>query len=100
MLSSPLVQFIYRTNLVSLSTAELIAQRFSEKHLTKNELLLKAGQIADTYLFLESGYLRAFAEDTSGNEVTTAFYVPGQLVFEVASFFDRSRTAENVQALR
>src|ERR1700761_933934 len=99
MAPSSLIQFIYRTNLVSMTTAELIAQRFTEKHLAKNEYLLKAGQIADTYLFLETGYLRAFAEDVAGNEITTAFYGPGQLVFEVASFFDRSRTRENVQTL-
>ena len=84
---------------MSRTTAELIAQRFAEKSLTKNEYLLKAGQIADTYLFLETGYLRAFAEDVSGNDVTTAFYGPGQMVFEVASFFGRSRSRENVQAL-
>lgn len=77
----------------------MIERQFAEKHLVKNEFLLKAGQIADSYLFLESGYLRAFAEDVAGNEVTTAFYGPGQMVFEVASFFDRSRTHESVQAL-
>lgn len=99
MVPTSLIQFIYSTNLVSRTTAELIAQRFAEKSLTKNEYLLKAGQIADTYLFLETGYLRAFAEDVSGNDVTTAFYGPGQMVFEVASFFGRSRSRENVQAL-
>jgi CRP-like cAMP-binding protein len=97
--SFSLARLIYDTGFVSLTTSELIAQRFTEKHLAKNEFLLKAGQIADTYLFLGSGYLRAFAEDVTGNEVTTAFYGPGQLVFEVASFFSRSRSRENVQAL-
>jgi CRP-like cAMP-binding protein len=97
--ASPLTQFIHDTRLVSLSTADLIAQSFSEKLLVKNEFLLKAGQIADTYLFLETGYMRAFAEDVAGNEVTTAFYSPGQMIFEVSSFFNRSRAKENFQAL-
>lgn len=82
-----------------LSKAQEIAARFSRRILSKNEFLLKAGQTADTYLFLEAGCLRAFAQDVSGNEVTTAFYGPGQMVFEVASFFSRKRSRENVQAL-
>ena len=97
--SSSLVQFFYNTNLVSLATAEQIGQRFTDKQLLKNEFLLKAGQNADIYLFLESGYLRAFAEDVYGNEVTTGFYGPSQIIFEVASFFDRTRSKENIQAL-
>jgi CRP-like cAMP-binding protein len=96
---STLVQFIHRTNLVSLTTAEQIAQRFQQMQLSKNAFLLKSGQIADAYLFLGSGYLRAFAEDINGSEVTTAFYGPGQMVFEVASFFNRTRSKENIQAL-
>lgn len=99
MLPSNLVQFIYNTNLVSLTTAEQIAQRFTEKHLEKNEFLLKAGHNADIYMFLESGYLRAFAEDIYGNEVTTAFYGPSQMIFEVASFFDHTKSRESIQAL-
>jgi len=99
MIPAPLSQFIYETGLMPLSRAQEIAARFKKIELDKNGFLLKAGQTADTYLFLETGYLRAFAEDVSGNEVTTGFYGPGQMVFEVASFFSRSRSRENVQAL-
>lgn len=94
-----LIYFLHGTGLMELSTARDIAGRFSRRVLVKNEFLLKAGQTADTYLFLEAGCLRAFAEDVTGNEVTTAFYGPGQMVFEVASFFNRSRSRENIQAL-
>lgn len=94
-----LSQFIYQTGLMPLKSAELIAARFTEHRLARHDHLLKAGRTADTYLFLESGYLRAFAEDITGNEVTTAFYGPGQMVFEVASFFGRSRSKESVQAI-
>ncbi len=94
-----LTQFIHQSNLVSLATSRLIAERFSTRQLAKNEFLLKAGQVADAYFLLDEGYMRAFAEDTAGNEVTTGFYGPGQMVFEVASFFNRTRSKENIQAL-
>jgi CRP-like cAMP-binding protein len=94
-----LTRFIHLSNLVSLTTSYAIAERFTFRRLAKNEYLLKAGQVADAYFLLDKGYMRAFAEDTAGNEVTTAFYMPGQMVFEVASFFKRTRSKENIQAL-
>ncbi|MGZ3872051.1 MAG: Crp/Fnr family transcriptional regulator [Mucilaginibacter sp.] len=99
MLNNRLTEFLYQTGLMPLTAAQQISGRFAEKRLQRNEFLLKTGNIADRYVFLELGYLRAFAEDVAGNEVTTAFYGPGQMVFEVASFFNRSRSRENMQAL-
>lgn len=99
MTNTHLTGFIHQSNLVTLSSAQAIAGHFTHRGLTKGELLLKAGQIADAYFFLDHGYMRAFAEDISGNEVTTAFYTPGQMIFEVASFFNRTRSRENIQAL-
>lgn len=94
-----LTEFIHRSNLVSLSTAQEIAGHFAHQQLAKGEFLLKAGQIPDAYFFLDRGYIRAFAEDVHGSEVTTAFYSPGDMIFEVASFFNRTRSRENIQAL-
>lgn len=94
-----LIQFIYQSNLVSQATARLIADRFTHLQLSKNEFLVKAGQLSDAYFFLEHGYLRAFAENTAGLEVTTNFCAPGQVALEVASFFNRTRSKENIQAL-
>lgn len=94
-----LTQFIYQRNLVSLTTSKLIAEHFEHLTLAKNEFLLKAGNIPNSYFYLEQGYLRAFAEDTGGNEVTTNFYRSGQVVFEVASFFSRTPSSESIQFL-
>jgi CRP-like cAMP-binding protein len=91
--------FFHNTNLVSLSAANQIADRFEHKVITKNHFLLTEGKIADDYLFLDKGYMRAFAFDIEGNEITTNFYAPGQMIFEVASFFNRTRSKENIQAL-
>jgi CRP-like cAMP-binding protein len=91
--------FFHNTNLVSLSMAAALTDRFEHKLIAKNHFLLTEDKIADEYLFLDTGYMRAFAYDIEGNEVTTNFYGPGQVVFEVSSFFNRTRSKENIQAL-
>jgi CRP-like cAMP-binding protein len=99
MAKEKLVKYIYESNLVSQATAQLIAERFTALTIPKNAYLLKTGQISDAYFFMEEGYLRAFAEDINSNEVTTNFCGPGQMAFEVASFFNRTRSKESIQAL-
>lgn len=86
---------------ISLSTekAEEIASFFHEKVIAKNEYLLREGQLNDEYLFLENGFMRAYAINMEGQEVVTDFFGPGQLVFEVTSYFNRTRSKENIQAL-
>lgn len=91
--------FFHHTNLVSLTMAKEIAGRFEHKTVLKNQFLLQEDKMADEYLFLEKGYMRAFAFDLEGDEITTNFYKPGQIIFEVASFFNRTRSKENIQAL-
>lgn len=76
-----------------------IAEHFNEKIIEKNEFLLREGQLSNEYFILADGFIRAFSFSTEGNEVTTAFYLPIQPVFEVASFFGRTHSKENLQAL-
>jgi CRP-like cAMP-binding protein len=94
-----LTAFFHQTNLVSLLAAKEIAGHFEYKTIPKNQFQLIEGKICNEYLFLEKGYMRAFAHDTNGSEVTTNFYSHGQVVFEVSSFFNHIRSKENVQAL-
>ncbi len=94
-----LIQFLQSTGIVSHAVAIEIADKFQYKTLAKNQLQLTEGKICDEYFFLEQGYMRAFAHDTEGNEVTTNFCAAGQMVFEVSSFFNRTRSKENMQAL-
>ena len=93
------IGFLKHENLMPHDIRAQIADNFSGKVILKNQFLLTAGKIADEYLYLEKGFMRAFAYDTQGNEITTNFYGPGQMVFEVSSFFNRTRSKENIQAL-
>ena len=94
-----LIQFLQSTGLVGLQKAEEIAAHFTLCTVAKNEYFLKEGRISNEYLFLEHGFMRAFAHDTEGNDVTTNFYAGHQVVFEVSSFFNRTPSRENIQAL-
>ena len=60
---------------------------------------MKEGKICSEYLFLENGFMRSFAFDTDANDVSTNFYTGGQVVFEVSSFFNRTPSKENIQAI-
>jgi CRP-like cAMP-binding protein len=99
MSSQILIEFFKGSNLVSPKSAEEIAGRFSPKEIKRNEFLSKEGRIYNDYFFLEKGFIRSFAYDTEGNDVTTNFYSSGQVVFEVFSFFNRAPSKENFQAI-
>jgi CRP-like cAMP-binding protein len=94
-----LIGFLRSSNLVSLPSAEIIASEFVPRSIRRNDFLFKEGRVCNDYFFLENGFIRAFAFDTEGDEVTTNFYSAGQVVFEVSSFFNRNISKENFQAL-
>jgi len=99
MSSQKLIQFFRNSNLVSPKATEEIVHTFSPKEIKKNNFLLKEGRVCNEYFFLEKGFIRAFANDIEGNDVTTNFYSTGQVVFEVSSFFNRTVSKENFQAI-
>src|SRR5687767_4064146 len=94
-----LIDFLHARNITSPSITTLISDSFVEKHIPRNTLFLQAGRVSDEYFFLASGFMRAYVHDTEGNEVTTHFYNNQQVVFEVSSFFNRSTSKENIQAM-
>lgn len=94
-----LIHYFHASGLVSASKAEEISESFVEKVLIKNEFHLKEGAVSNEYLFLEEGFMRSFAYDLNGIDITTGFYAKDQVVFEVSSFFNRTISKENIQAL-
>ena len=99
MSSNKLSAFIQSVFSMPSQKAEEIVSRFSEKHLAKNELLLKEGKICTIYCFVENGFLRAYTHDVEGNDITTAFYKENQVVCELFSFFKKVPSRENIQAI-
>ena len=99
MSSSLLISFLTSSNLISPSTAQQIANQFTEENLKKHDYLLQEGKLANKYFFLEDGFMRSFAYDLEGYDITTNFYSVNQVVFEVSSFFQRTPSRENIQCL-
>lgn len=94
-----LIQFFQSTGLINLQKSEEIAAYFSTYNISRNEYFLKESSICNNYLFLRNGFMRAFAYDTEGNDITTNFYAGSEVVFEVSSFFNRTPSLENIQAI-
>ena len=94
-----LIAFLSENSQLSNQQLQEVSSVFKEKSWQRNELLLKEGKVSNEWIFLQSGLVRTFAIDVDGNEVTTGFVPENQVVIEVASFFHRSPTFENIQAL-
>jgi CRP-like cAMP-binding protein len=94
-----LIEFLENSGKVNALKATEIAGCFDDKEFRKGELFLKEGQVSNEYLILREGFMRAYSIDINGLEVTTAFHSSNYPVFEVASFFNRTSSKENIQAL-
>jgi CRP-like cAMP-binding protein len=95
-----LVQFFRNSGFFSELQLQQILGQFEEKTLQRQEWLLKEHTVCNEYFFLAEGFMRAYVQDTEGNDVTTNFFPAGQVVCEVASFFKRIPSRENIQALQ
>ena len=53
---------------------EQILEVFEVQKITKNEFILREGQVSKFTYFLEEGYIRSFVNDIRGQEVTTNIF--------------------------
>jgi CRP-like cAMP-binding protein len=79
-------------------TAAVVAE-FKPVTFAKDQFLLTPGKTAQHYWFLETGWVRSFAVDPGGNDLTTQFFGPGELVIDWASFLLHQPSGERFQAL-
>lgn len=94
-----LTDFFLRSGTMNKEQVTTVADVFEQRTVAKNDFFLKEGKISDEYMFLDKGFMRAYANDPDGNDITTHFYSAGNVVFEVNSFFNRTRSKENIQAI-
>lgn len=74
---------IFKNSGLSENDSQTVIDAFQKVEFKKNEYVLKEGQVANDYYFIESGFMRAFAIDPAGNEITTGFFSDKKLVLEV-----------------
>jgi CRP-like cAMP-binding protein len=99
MSSSTLKTFLQQAGIINEAIADEITAHFRPVSYLKNEYFLRDGQSSNQYMLITQGSMRAFAVNTEGHDVTTNFYTSNQVVFEVSSFFNRTRSRENIQCL-
>jgi len=66
---------------------------------SKNETILNEGKVSNKYYLISKGLFRSYVIDYKGNEITTDFFGPNDILIEVASLFLRIPSKETIQAL-
>lgn len=94
-----LIQFIQNILPIPLDKAKLLVEKFNAKEISKNDFILKEGEVCNESYFLEEGLMRAYTYDLDGNDVTTAFYSKNIFANDFLSFFKRIPSKENIQAV-
>ena len=94
-----LEKFIQANLSISSIKAGEIAERFTYKTISKNELFLKEGKVCNEYYFLVDGLVRSYTYNINGDDITTNFYGTNEVASELFSFFKQVPAKENFQAL-
>lgn len=66
---------------------------------SKNEVIIGSGERCNEYYLIEKGLFRSFVFNYKGDEITTDFFIEGDLLIDVSSLFQRVPAIENIQAL-
>lgn len=66
---------------------------------SKNDLIISSGERCNEYYLVEKGLFRSFVFNYSGDEITTDFFIDGDVLIDVSSLFQRIPAMENIQAL-
>ncbi|WP_343690814.1 Crp/Fnr family transcriptional regulator [Chitinophaga sp.] len=89
--------FIQSTIFISSHELDEITAYFHLTTLNKGQLLLKRGQIADHYYYLESGALRFFYDND--HELTAWIVQPNEFFTEISSLNPERPTRFNIEAV-
>jgi CRP-like cAMP-binding protein len=93
-----LFRFLNSVHTLSKELEDHLLQIVKEKHLARNEFLLRAGHVSSLMCFIGKGMLRAFY--TKGEtEVSSWFMKEGDIIVSIESFYDRKESYESIQAL-
>lgn len=76
-----------------------IASAHTPLHFRKGKCSLQENEQMDGYYILAEGLVRTYVHDANGNDITTDFVSPGQLIIDVVSLFQRVPSRENIVAI-
>lgn len=89
----------YSHPLLTKHNLEEIKAAHTQIDFSKGHLFLESEKKANEYYLIENGTCRAFAYDYNNEEITTDFFVSGEIMIEVMSLFQRTPATENLIAL-
>lgn len=90
---------VYNHPLLKNAALNILIDAHENVDFNKGDLILKEGKIANDYFILQTGLVRSFVHDYTGNDITTNFFTENDLVVEVLSLFQRVPSQENIIAL-
>jgi CRP-like cAMP-binding protein len=90
---------IFNEKNFSKEELERILAQYHPIEFAKNDYLIPLGSVANYYYFIEEGYARSFAIDLEGNDITTKFFGPKDLVIDWHSYFLKAPCREDIQAV-
>ncbi|MEP5792063.1 MAG: Crp/Fnr family transcriptional regulator [Cyclobacteriaceae bacterium] len=90
---------IFEDDISSHKDLDTVVCAFEPVTFEKGEYLFTTGQVVRHYYILEEGFVRSFAIDTSGNDISTNFFSDGQIVIDWPAFFMHQSTSEYYQAM-
>lgn len=96
---SSAIKKVYNHPLLQEEELATLESKHSSIKLEKGEFLMHEGKVADSYFIIQSGLVRSFAHDNNLKEVTTGFFVPGEIAIVPISFFKGVPSQENLQAI-
>ena len=78
---------------------EKIVAAYEKVEFAKNDYLINEGSTASFYYFVETGFIRSYAIDLEGNDITTKFFSSTDIVIDWHSYFLKTKCRENIQAI-
>ncbi len=94
-----IIRTAYQHTLLSEEDLQRIASAHRKEEIEKGQVLLGEGQVANEYYILQAGLVRSFVHDYDGNEITTEFFVAGEIVIVPTSLFRRTPSQETLVAV-
>ena len=98
-MNSEIFQNTYQHFLLSEEDVNEIASFHKKRTFAKDELILAKDQVLESYYLLEKGVVRAFVNDMDNNDITTEFFIDGDIVIIPSSLFQQIPSQETLQAL-
>ncbi len=98
-MNSEIFQNTYQHFLLSEEDINQIASFHKKRTFAKDELILAKDQVLESYYLLEKGVVRAFVNDMDNNDITTEFFIDGDIVIIPSSLFQQIPSQESLQAV-